>query len=384
MASRTRSDGDGSIYYDEKRDRWVGAYVVGWQDGRPVRRKVSGKSRAAAASKLRELRDKVNSGSLPAGRVPTVEQWMNVWLEDIAAHRVRPTTMPSYRSKVNRYIIPLLGSHRLDRLRPEDVTKAWRVLIDEQGLSSTTALQAHRILARALKVAHQRGYVQRNITARELMDAPKRLNEDVTPLTRADALTVLKAAQGTRNAARWSVALSLGLRQGEALGLVWDNVDLDTGTLRVRQALARIPGKGLVLGPVKSKSGERTIVLPDALVSQLKAHRLAQNTERIAAGSWWDKRGFVFATPEGKPIDPRRDWQMWKDLLERAGVETKRLHDARHTAATLLLAQGVPTRVVMEILGHSQISVTSKYQHPVEDMQREAMRRQGAALWGDA
>lgn len=388
MASTKRSDGEGSIYQDKTRGRWVGVLTVGWRDGKPVRRKVSAKSRADATRKLRELREKVDAGQLPSGRLPTVEEWMNYWLEEIAAARIRPYTLASYRSKVTQYINPLIGSHRLDRLRPEHIEQAWDelaqvgnpVIDDPRPLSGTTALQAHRILSRALKVAHQRGHVQRNVAT--LIDAPSKDDTEMHPLTVAEAQRVLEAAEGQRNAARWSVALGLGLRQGEALGLTWQHVDLDEGTIHVRQALQRVKGKGLVFGPVKSRAGRRSVAIPDELLSQLKAHRTAQAAERLAAGSWWADADLVFCCEDGRPMDPSRDWKAWKALLEDAGVPHRRLHDARHTAATMLLAQGVPTRVVMEILGHSQISVTSKYQHVVDEMHRDAAKRMGSALWG--
>jgi integrase len=181
--------------------------------------------------------------------------------------------------------------------------------------------------------------------------------------------------------ARWTVALALGLRQGEALGLRWQNVDLEEGTLAVRQALGRVKGQGLVLGPVKSRAGRRIIALPAQLLADLRTHRVAQNAERLEAGSWWHDGDFVFARVDGRPIDPKRDWEEWKDLLATAGVGDSRLHDARHTAATMLLAMGVPPRVVMEILGHSRITVTSKYQHVVDSMHRDAAEKMDA-FWG--
>lgn len=386
MASTKRSDGDGSIYYDASRDRFVGSLVVGWRGKTPIRRKVSAKSKAACAAKLRELREKIAAGQLPAGRVPTVGEWLTHWLDEIAVRKVRPTTMRGYRTYVDQYLIPLLGAHRLDRLTPEHIQDAWNHLLEvgrpkSEGkpLSPTSVLQAHRILARALKVAYQRGHVKKNVAT--MLDAPSPAQVEMEPLTKADAMKVLAVAADMRNGARWSVALALGLRQGEALGLTWDRVDLENKQIQVRQALARITGKGLVLGDVKSRAGRRTIALPEKLVVELRAHRKAQNEERMRAGTWWDDRGFVFATPEGKPIDPRADWQAWRSLLEQAGVDRRRLHDARHTAATLLLAQGVPTRVVMEILGHSQISMTSRYQHVVDEMQRDAMKGMDS-LWG--
>lgn len=392
MASTTRSDGEGSIYYDAAKDRHVGSYVTGWRDGKPTRRKVSAKSRADCARKLRDLRDKVNAGTLPAGRVPTVGEWLTVWLEHIAAAKVRPNTLRGYRTYVDRYLIPLLGSHRIDRLTPEHVENAWKQLLEvgrpetgESGrpvkpLSSTSAHQAHRILARALKVAQQRGHVQRNVAT--MVDAPAVAETEMTPLTKAEARRILAAAEGDRLQARWSIALSLGLRQGEVLGLTWDNVDLDQGVIRVRQALSRQKGVGLVLGPVKSRAGRRVLKIPKVLLAELKAHRKAQSAERLAAGTWWADGDYVFTTLEGKPIDPRADWAAWRALLVAAGVDAVRLHDARHTAATFLLAKGVPTRVVMEILGHSQISVTSKYQHVVDEMQVAAVDAISEELWG--
>lgn len=390
MASTTRSDGDGSLYYVESRDRWVGSVVVSWRGDKPVRRTVSANSRAKAAQRLRELKEKQTRGELPIGRAPTVAEWLEVWLQTIAAKKVRPTTLAGYESKLSQYLIPLLGRHRLDKLRPEQVEQAWHELAetgnpvkdDPTPLAPRSVQQCHRILSRALKVAHQRGYVSRNVCT--LIDAPSVPDEEIIPLSGPQARKVLDACHETRNAARWSVALSLGLRQGEALGLTWPDVDLDKGTLTVRRALQRIKGRGLVLSATKSRSSQRTIALPPPLLAELKAHRKAQNEERLAAGTAWKGTlDLVFAQTNGKPIDPRADWQDWIDLLARAEVPRHRLHDARHTAATLLLEQGVDTRVVMAILGHSQISMTSRYQHVMDKMQTDAAARMGAALWGE-
>lgn len=214
----------------------------------------------------------------------------------------------------------------------------------------------HRILSRALKVALQRGRVARNVAT--LVDAPSVTRPEIVRLTAEEARQILTVADGTRLAARWSVALALGLRQGEALGLPWSAVDLDRGVLTVRQALQRQQGKGLVIVQPKTALGRRTLVLPEQLVTALKAHRDRQSAERKSAGDLWQDSGLVFTTPIGTPIDPRNDHRNWQLLLEDAGVRRARLHDARHTAATLLLIQGVPARVVMQILGHSQITLT--------------------------
>ena len=275
----------------------------------------------------------------------------------------------------------MLGHHRLDRLQPEHLEAFYRQSLKE-GLAPATVLQMHRILSRALKVAMRRGRVPRNVAS--LVDAPTVRRAEVVPLTAADARQILATAAAERNAARWSVALALGLRQGEALGLGWDDLDLDNGTLTVRRALQRKPGGGLVLVEPKSAAGRRTVVLPQPLVTAFRRHRVAQHEERLAAGSLWNDTGLVFTTSRGTPIDPRADHRAWRDLLTRAGVRPARLHDARHTAATLLLAQGVPARVAMQILGHSQISLTlGTYSHVVPELAHEAAERMADVLWTD-
>lgn len=401
-ARKKRTDGEGSVYQRHASDcarpakgckcPWVGALVLGYRDGKPIRRRVSANTQSGAATKLRELRQKHEAETLPAGgKVPTVEQWMNHWLNNIAARKVGELTLNnSYRQKTRDYIIPLLGHHRLDRLTPDHIEAAWDYLADTgnpkredaEPLSANTIHQAHAILRRALLVAVQRKHITANPAAKEAMDAPRRAEEDMAFLSLDECKAVLATCNGKRNAARWSVALALGLRQGEALGLTWEHVDLDEGVIRVRQALKRVTGKGLILGGLKSKAARRDLAIPEPMLPMLKAHKKAQNAERLEAGSEWHDGGFVFAQPNGKPLDHSRDYQTWQALLAEAGVKRYRLHDARHSAATLMLLQGVDTRTAMANLGHSQISVTMRYQHAVDELKKDAAARMGAALWG--
>ena len=182
--------------------------------------------------------------------------------------------------------------------------------------------------------------------------------------------------------ARWLVGLALGLRQGEALGLWWEDIDLDTGLLRVRRALQRQRGGGLVFTDPKTQRSKRTLPLPAPLLTALRDHRQQQAKEQITAGSLWQGSLCVFTTPVGTPIDPRNDYREFKKLLARAELPSVRLHDLRHTAASLLLAQGVPARVVMEILGHSAIALTmNTYSHVAPEVSREAADRMAQMLW---
>ena len=375
-----RANGESSIVKGDD-GRFHGYVSMGLKEGgKRDRRHVAAVKRADAVRMVRQLEEQRDAGVvLTSGRGVSVEQWMNTWLDTIASRKVRPSTLAGYRTCLKR-INPVLGHHRLDKLQPEHL-EAFYTRLEADGLSSTTALLHHRVISRALKVAMQRGRVARNVAT--LVDAPTARREEVQPLTAAEARKLLEVATELPNGARWSVALALGLRQGEALGLLWDAVDLDAGTLTVRRALQRQAGEGLVLVEPKSRAGRRTIKLPDALRDALRVHRVRQTEQRLAAGNVWEDRGFVFCQPTGRPIDRRRDWQDWKTLLKAAGVRDTRLHDARHTAATLLLQQGVPARVVMDILGHSQISLTlGTYSHVVPELAQEAAERMGKALWG--
>ena len=225
----------------------------------------------------------------------------------------------------------------------------------------------------------QRGKIARNVCS--LVDAPSLGREEVVPPSAAEARALLAAARGLRNEARWSVALALGLRQGGAR-LRWEDVDLETGTLTVRRSMQRLVGKGLVFDEPKSRAGRRTIMLPNGLRDALNAHRAGQLEKRLAAGTDWQDHGLLFAQVNGRPIDPGSDWKSWKALLGRAELRDAHLHDARHTAATLLLQQGVPARVAMQILGHSQISLTlGTYSHVVPELAQEAADRIDRALW---
>jgi integrase len=404
VRARRRGNGEGAIYKGSD-GRWRATVDLGWVGGKRRRKYLSGRTRAEVAEKLRILhRQQEDGAKIIIGDKPlTVEQWLTHWVEHIAPGRVRPSTLATYHGYVRNRITPVLGRHRLDRLEPEHV-EAWRNGLLAAGLAAATVLQCLRVLSRALKVAVQRGRVSRNVCT--LVDAPPVHRDEVQPLTAGQTRHVLALAVTRRNGVRWSVALALGLRQGEALGLPWDAVDVDAGTVTVRQALQRRPwqhgcadkpcgrkrggncpkrhGGGFVIVRPKSRAGRRTIALPAPLVTALRVHRECQEVERGTAGNLWNnEHGLVFTRPDGRPIDPAADWREWKALATDAGVAAARLHDARHTAASLLLAHGVPARVAMEILGHSQIGLTlGTYSHVAPELRTDAAARMSEALWG--
>lgn len=202
------------------------------------------------------------------------------------------------------------------------------------------------------------------------------------------------------------MALALELRQGEALGLQWADLDLGRGVLRVRESRARLryghgcPGSGSCgktpgrcpdrvrvnddRAATKSCAGRRVIGLPEPLVGLLVEHRQAQERERLAARQLWKDGGWVFASEAGRPIIPNTDYHAWKALLRKTGVREGRLHDAGHTAATVLLVLGVPERTVMDVMGWSSTAMAARYQHVTDPIRPEVATRVGGLLWASA
>jgi integrase len=198
---------------------------------------------------------------------------------------------------------------------------------------------------------------------------------------------------------RWVAALALGLRQGEALGLKWENVDLGKGILRVRQNRLRpkyehgcgrkagyCPQRNQTredTGPTKSRAGRRIIGLPDPVIVLLKVHQEKQAAEREAARQLWHEGGWAFTKPDGRPLNPNTDYHEWKELLNAAGLRDARLHDARHTAATVLLILAVPTPTAMVIMGWSSAAMAKRYQHVLDSIRRDVASQVGGLLWSD-
>lgn len=395
MSKRTgararRGHGEGSVY--QRHDgRWVGVIDCGWQGGRRVRKHIYGRTQADIVNRMADGRKAAKDGMLILDERQTVETFLHRWLEDCARRSVRPTTFRRYRDLVRSHIAPDLGKVPLARLNGQMIQR-W--LNDKLGgaalsrprsgrpapggLAPRTVRHMHAVLRVALRQAVAWHLVPMN--AALAVRPPSVPHFEVNPFTVDEARTFLDAVDGHRLEALFTVALACGLRQGEALGLRWQDVDVDGGTLRVSQQLQRIDGK-LTLGEPKSKRSRRTIALPDIVRRALRAHRTRQLEERLLAGSAWRDTGFVFTTGIGTPLDPRNAQTAFKAVLRQAGLRPQRFHDLRHAAATLLLAQGVLPRTVMEILGHSQISVTmDTYSHIFPELKQDAADRMNAAL----
>jgi integrase len=328
-----------------------------------------------------------------------VAGWLAHWIENIAVPpHIGENTHAGYRVDLDRHLIPGIGSHRLEKLAPEHVERLYAKL-QRSGLSAGGVHHVHRTLRAALNEAVKRSHLARNPVL--LAKATRPTEKEVKPYGIEEIQHLLRVASARRNSARWALALALGLRQGEALGLRWEDVDLDSGILRIRRGRLRPKyshGCGgtcgrragycpqrrndrAVTGDVKSSAGRRTIGLPGQLTALLRRHRAEQQAELEAARQLWHDEGWVFATPTGLPLSPNTDYHEWKQLLALAELRGARLHDARHTAATVLLILGVPVRTVMSLMGWSTAEMAARYQRVTDAIRQRVARQVDGLIW---
>jgi integrase len=346
VAARRRGRGEGSIYR-RKDGRWVGQYEVGGK-----RRYVYGKTRKEVASKLTKAVADGNEGLIFDSDHLTVAQYLDRWLDSIRG-TVRESTWVRHEINVRVHLKPALGRVRLGKLNPLQVQSFYRCKLD-QGLSAASVLKMHSTLSKSLKQAVRWRLVPLNVCMAVVL--PRISKPEIQPLDAQQMKALLRAAQGTDLYALWVLMATTGVRVGEALGLKWDDVDLDARTLRVNRTVYR----GQTCLP-KTDSSRRTIKL-----STLATDALRQHPQQC---------GWVFPTSRGTTINVNNlRYRSWKQLLERAHLPSgTRIHDLRHSAATLLLSKGVPIKVVSEMLGHSDVSITlAIYAHVLPDMQDSA------------
>jgi integrase len=371
---RKRGQNEGSIY--KRGDgRWVAAVWLGYKGGKPKRKCYYGETRKQVSDELTEALRNVQQGIPVVTERQTLKEFLDRWLSDCVKPRVRPATLASYDQQIKVHIAPALGHFQLARLAPQHIQRYLNDKLNEADAEkrlSARTISYHRTLLRmALGQALKWGLVPRNVAG--LVDAPRVERFEIQPIDQAQAQTFLDAIKGERMEALFTVALSLGLRRGEALGLRWQDVDFESRTMRICQQLHRVEKK-LVFDEPKTKSSRRLLSLPNSLAAKLREHRTKQLEEKLSAGSEWKENGLVFATSLGTPIDPRNVKRRLDSILEKAKLPHFRIHDLRHFCASLLLAQGVELKVVSQILGHTQISITADiYTHVLPQTQKAAI-----------
>lgn len=390
-----RGRGEGSIFRRSQDGRWVAQIVIGWTPaGRPRYRRKTAKTRTGAVDALGDLmREARRVANLPddISREP-LDRYLDGWLAAIEPS-VAARTYESYESAVRLHIKPAVGKVALGKLGPHHVQQ---MMTDVRGKGLTTMVGYSRtVLGAALEQAVGWGVLDRNVA--RMTRAPRAPQADVDALTVAQARQLLDALAGDRLYALYAVAVAIGLRISEALALRWDDIDLDTGVIRVRKQLGRTGEKGdrhYALVDLKRRKSRRDIPLPPFAVRLLADHKRRQAEERLAAGPAWVDGccdgcggtgwGLVFVTNTtrsvGRPLN--RTWVLrhLQDAADDHDIDVT-FHELRHTAATFLLAQGVPVTEVQDILGHSSITVTKDtYGHLELEHLRDAADKMDALL----
>jgi len=373
-----RGQNEGSIY-KRKDGIWAACLNLGWQGSKRKRKYFYGKTRAEVQEKLTAaLRNRQLGLPVTSDKI-TFGQYLERWLEEAARPSLRPRTFVNYEQLVRVHIAPVLGRIKLAKLSPADIQTLYNRKLKE-GLSPSSVRKIHAVIRRSLQVAYKWELVPRNVAT--LTNPPRQEHFEVNPLLPEQARAFLEAAKGDRLEALYTVAMGLGLRRGEVLALRWEDVDMDAGTLRVRHALQNLKGGGWTLAEPKSRNSRRTLGLPQFVIQALGGHRRRQLEEKMQAGQLRQDHGFIFTTPAGTPLDGQNFYhRQFKPLLKKACLPDIRFHDLRHSCASLLLAQGVSPRVIMETLGHSQISLTmNTYSHVMPVLMREAADKMDAIL----
>ena len=365
--NRRRDNGDGTIR--RRRDgTWEGRTNVLRVDGITARRSFYGHTREEVAAKLRAARFRREESVAEPTR-QFVRDFLGEWLETRRS-QIRATTWAHYEKYLKNHIIPSLGHHRLNQLQPQHVQRFYQEKVDS-GLSPTSVRHFHVILHRALKQAFRWGLVTRNVA--DLVDPPRRAHVEMQVLNGDQIKALLEVTQGTRLYALWVLAVTTGMRRGELLALRWKDVDLATASLSVVATLQEVRHRQFMLAEPKSQRSRRRIALSSLAVEALRQRRLAQREEQVLAGTAWRENDLVFSNALGDFLDANNVVnRTFRPLLQQAGLPKIRFHDLRHSAATLMLSQGVHPKIASEMLGHATVAITlDLYSHVTETMQRD-------------
>lgn len=372
-------------------ETWTVYWSINDSDGKRQQRTRGGfRTRKDAQSHLTETLAALQNGGYAEPSRVTLKEFLEVqWLPSIRAS-VRHSTFDSYERNIRLHVLPRLGGIRLQQLSPDQLNTFYGRLLTEGrldgkdgGLSVKTVRYLHTIVHKALKDAVRWGKIVRNPAASaeppKLSAARKR---EMQTWSATEVRSFLTSVSGDRLYGAWVLAATTGLRRGEVLGLRWVDVDLDNSRVHIRQNLTSVAYK-IQFSEPKTNRSARVVQLDPNTVAALKSHRAQQAQERLAWGPAYQDSGLVFTRENGELVHPDRFTQMFDLHVKRSGLPTIRLHDLRHTHATLALQAGVPAKIVSDRLGHSTVAFTQDvYTHAIPTMQADAAERIAALVFG--
>ena len=378
--AKKRANGEGSIR-KRKDGRWEGRYTAGHDPntGKPIYKNVLGKTQGEVKEKLkRAIEDSAKLDMSKVGQY-TVGQWVDVWFENYAKIKVRPSSHQTYRGYIENHIKPNIGSIPLNKLTSLELQKFYKKLLGNgrverieskkqpKGLSAKTVRNINQIISSALNLAIEQKLLLTNPA--DACALPKLEHREMKTLPVEQLTSFLREAKESGVFEMYYIELATGLRRGELLSLKWRDIDLEHGSLRVQRQIARIDGE-IVEAPLKTKNAYRTLPLSADAIDVLKAQRKKCGNSQ-----------YVFPSPTGGLISPDSVLHMLHRVLKRAGLPKVRFHDLRHTFATLALQNGVDIKTVSGMLGHFSAGFTlDTYAHVTTSAQKEAANTMGTVL----
>ncbi|MBA2287553.1 MAG: site-specific integrase [Ktedonobacteraceae bacterium] len=361
--------GEGSVF--KRKD---GRYVAQVTLENRKKKQTYHKSEKEANAALRKMLHELEQGTLATGPQQTLKVYLDNWLEQVHKHSVRESTYGNYRTVLDVHLIPALGHIPLQKLKPQQVQAMYAAKLEE-GLSSGRVRSIHMVLYMALSQAVRWNLVARNVCELVKLPAYKPVRK-VQALTLDQAKHLMQVAKEHKLDALITLAVITGLRRGELLGLHWSDIDLNKRTLTVSRSVGRYfdGRKGVVVSEPKTENSKRQIMLPAIALDALKRQQELQKTMQEHAGASWTEKGIVFSDPHGDYIHPNTLVDGFKRLLRSADLPVIRFHDLRHSAATILISLGVNAKVIQQLLGHSDISITlGIYGHVLPSMLDQAV-----------
>jgi integrase len=357
---------EGSIYL-RKDGRWVAEITL--EDGN--RKQFYRKTRKEAFEALQKALHEQKQGILATGPQQTMKQYLDDWLENVHKPTLRDNSYILYRMLISKHILPAIGHIQLQKLSPQQVQALYARKLQE-GYAASTVRAIHRLLHKALSDAVRWNLVSINVCDR--VKQPRSAKHNIQPLTKEQAQTLLEAAKGHSLEGLLTLALATGMRRGEILSLRWQDIDFLEKCLYIHHTVNRIGKKGLVESEPKTATSKRKVILPQFVIEALHQQYTLREEIRAKAGAEWRELDLVFSNSLGGYIEPSNLRVMFKRVLKSAGLPDMRFHDLRHSAATLLLSMGAHPKLVQELLGHSNISITmDTYSHVLPSMHREMM-----------
>ncbi len=373
MKGHIRKRGSGyAIVVELPRDSSTGKRKQKWHY-------INGTKRDAERT-LRELLTSMDNGTYIKPKKMTVGTLLEEWLVEYVAVHDSLRTLESYTSNVKRHLIPGLGALPLTELAPQHLQKYYADMLQrgrsdgKGGLSARSVLYHHRIMSKALNNAMKMGKVVRNVA--DAVEPPRVSRTPMKTLSVEDVPVLLDALSGSAHYVYFCVLLYCGLRRGEALALKWKNVDLLGAEIQVVETLYRLHDRTWVVKEPKTKNSRRQVALPASLAVLLRKYHEDKEEFYRTCGRVLNDEDYVFSRPDGSPVDPDVVTQYFTKTLKRAGLPHIRLHDLRHTHATLMLKAGIHPKIVSERLGHASIAITlDTYSHVLPGLQEAAAEK---------